>query len=66
MPLTEDDRRIIAKARELAALPDANAVRTYAGKARFEEAAAYTLGSAQAYLGLLADIAERLGGEVSA
>lgn len=60
--LTDTDRSVIARARELAALPDVKAIRAHAGKADSAEAAVHTLGQAQYLLGKLADLAERLGG----
>jgi hypothetical protein len=60
--LTADDRRIIARARALAALPGTAAIEAYTGKADVGEAFAVALGRAQVLLACLADIAERLGG----
>jgi hypothetical protein len=61
--LTDDDRRIIARARELAALRGADAFCEHTGKTALDMAHAVALGQAQVTLGWLADIAERLGGD---
>jgi hypothetical protein len=59
-PLTDADRRIIARARELAELPaDANCA--YTGEADEASARAAALGTAKYLLGELAAIADRFG-----
>ena len=60
--LTDGDRQLIARARELAALPDADAIEAYTGKGH-PESFAVVLGRAQVTLGCLAGLAERLGGD---
>jgi hypothetical protein len=59
--LTDSDRRIIRRARELDALRGLDAIRERFGEADNAMALAHAFGSAQHYLAELADLAERLG-----
>ncbi len=60
--LTDHDRRLITRARELAGLPDMEAIRVQTGKDDSTSALAHALGQAQVLLDLLASLAEGLGG----
>jgi hypothetical protein len=63
--LTGQDRRAIAEARELAAVP-AGQIREFTGETDGDLARAIALGRAQVLLGQLADLAARLGGDAAA
>jgi hypothetical protein len=61
--LTEHDKYVIARARQLAGLTGIDDLAEYTGYANRDMARAVTLGEAQHFLAELAAIAERLGGD---
>jgi hypothetical protein len=63
--LTDHDKQLIARARELAGLADLDAIREWTGRGETGMAYAAALGIAQETLRRLTDLAERLDGEAS-